>query len=579
MRGQPAKPVLMDWGRFFIALWATVLGFALAASPARAQSAFAGAAAELDAARAALQIPALGVAVVVNGRVVMAEGLGVRGFDDPTPINADTRFAIGSCSKAFTAFGVALLAEQGLLSLDDLVRTHDSSLALPMAGALERLRVVDLLSQRSGLARHDFLWHALPAMTRERFAMIQADLPMQALPGARYGYTNSAYILAGRLIELKTGLSWEDFTTQRIFTPLGMARSNFSSAGLAEDANAAIATKRREGQNRTVPWRDGRLLGPAGSINSSPRDMAQWLLALTQGGMVDGQQVISPSTLNTLWTPVAPQPPRRGRQAESPEGYALGWRIDTWRGLRRVMHTGAVDGFRARVTLFPDQGVGFVVMANLAPTMIHEWASRVLAERALGLPRSTDIVGLANRAVALEAQALAEGPTAVVPRGRVARLGERDPTFAPNAPLSDFEGVYAHPAYGEIRIEPGAEGAPLRVRFGALQGRLELWRANGFVAYSDFPDDTLDEGEFVFLQAEDGAVTGFTAYLDNDIAPIAFIRDGPLPVLEDAAEGVLMEAELVGPLAGELGPWGRAALALLGLLLVGGLWAARSRRW
>jgi CubicO group peptidase (beta-lactamase class C family) len=566
----------MDWGRFLTGLWAVALWCVLAAGPARAQDAFVGAAAELDAARAALSIPALGVVVVVNGQVALVEGLGVRGLNDPTPVNADTRFAIGSCSKAFTSFGVALLVEQGLVSLDDLVALHEPGFRLPVEGAAARLTVRDLLSQRSGLARHDFLWHALPAMTRERFAAIQADLPMQAMPGTRYGYTNSAFILAGRVIELKTGLSWEDFTAQRIFAPLGMTRSNFSSEGLADDANAAIATKRREGVNRTVPWRDGRLLGPAGSINSTPRDMGRWLLALTQAGVIDGQRVIGAQTLQTLWTPVAPRPAQRG---EAPEGYALGWRVDEWRGLRRVMHTGAVDGFRARVTLFPDQGVGIVVMANLGPSMIHEWASRMLAERALGLPRGTDLVALANRAVAMEAQALAEGAGASLPRGRVARLGEWDPLVPASVALSAFEGVYTHPAYGDIRVEPGIEGAALRVRFGTLTGRLETWRGNGFIAFSDYPDDTLDEGEFVFLQDESGAVSGFTAYLDNDIAPIAFSRVGPLPVLQTADDdGFLPDATLAGPTAGELGPWGRAGLTFLGLSLIGGLWIARVRR-
>ncbi len=566
----------MVWGLLKSFVIGGMASLALAMSPARAQDTWDGAAIELDAARAAMAIPALGVVVVANGRVVFVEGLGQRGIDDPTPIDIDTRFAIGSCSKAFTSFGVALLAEQGLVGFDDLVRLHDPSLRLPLDGAMERLTLRALLSQRSGLARHDFLWHALPAMTRERFAAIQADLPMQTMPGARYGYTNSAYILAGRVIELRTGLSWEAFTAQRIFSPLGMTRSNFSAEGLSEDGNAALATKRRGGANRTVAWRDGRLLGPAGSVNSTPRDMGRWLLALTQGGTIDGQRVIGADTLATLWTPVDPPTPRRGRPAEPPEGYALGWRVDTWRDQRRVMHTGAVDGFRARVTLFPDQGVGIVVMANLGPSLMHEWASRMLAERALGLPRATDLMALARRQAAAEVEQMAQTPA--LPRGRVARLGERDTLVGPSVTPIAFEGVYTHPAYGEIRIMPGTEGAALRIHFGTLTGRLEAWRGNGFVAFSDYPDDTLDEGEFVFQLGADGAVAGFTAYIDNDIAPLAFVRAGPLPVLEVASAAVRDDAQLTVAPPGELGPWGRAGLALFGLTLVGGLWIARIRR-
>ena len=168
-------------------------------------------------------------------------------------------FALGSCTKAFTSFGVGLLAEEGKLSFSDRVAHHDPLLRLPQTGALEALTIANLLSQRSGLARHDFLWHALPGMSRADFAVAQGVLTMQRAPGTQFGYTNSAFILAGRVIELRSGEAWEAFTTRRVFAPLGMTRSNFSSAGLSADDDAARATKRSDAVSRTVAWRDGYL--------------------------------------------------------------------------------------------------------------------------------------------------------------------------------------------------------------------------------------------------------------------------------------------------------------------------------
>lgn len=519
--------------RGFVLLVALVLSAVLTPASARAvdpAAALGGAIEELDAARAAFDVPGMAVVIVVDGKVLVARGLGRRGLDDAALVDADTRFAIGSCSKAFTALAVAMLAEEGKLSLSDRVGAHDPLLVLPQTGAIDRLTVADLLAQRSGLARHDFLWHARPDMTRAAFAAAQASLPMQNAPGGRFGYTNSSVILAGRLVDLRAGQSWEAFTTTRIFAPLGMTRSNFSAEGLAADANAARATKRAGGASRTVPWRDARLLGPAGAINSTAHDMGRWLLMLTGDGVIDGRTLVRPETLKTVWTPAAgTERPTRKPAADSEDagGYGLGWRIDAWRGQRRISHSGAVDGFRARVTIFPEARIGIAVMANLGPTQIPDFATRMLAERLFDLPRKTDLMALADARRALETAAI--GRPATPPRGRLARLGEKDPTVAPSTSLAAMEGVYAHPAYGEIRIEPSPDAGALRIVFGALHGRLDPWRGDSFISISDWPDDTLDEGEFVFTHDGAGGVTGFSAMIDNDIAPIRFERVGALP--------------------------------------------------
>jgi hypothetical protein len=159
------------------------------------------------------------------------------------------------------------------------------------------------------------------------------------------------------------------------------------------------------------------------------------------------------------------------------------------------------------------------------------------------------------------------------PRGRIARLGEKDPTIAPSAPLTALQGVYTHPAYGEIRIEPSQEAQSLRIAFGVLHGRLDPWRGDSFIAVSDWPDDTLDEGEFAFRYDAAGAVTGFTAMIDNDIAPIAFTRVGalPPPVPSSAELTALPDAKSATP---GPGPAMMLVFALgLAVLAAGAAWA------
>ena len=256
---------------------------------------------------------------------------------------------------------------------------------------------------------------------------------------------------------------------------------------------------------------------------------------LTGDGVIDGERVIAQATLDTLWTPVmGPEKHVRTRRGEDIGGYAMGWRVDTWRGQRRVSHSGAVDGFRARVTLFPDRGVGIVTMVNIAPSQLPDFATRMLAERLLGLPRQTDLTALAAARRAEEIKASGAAPP--LPRGRIARLMAKDASIAPTHPLSAFHGVYRHPAYGDVRIEPSQDGASLRIAFGTLAGRLDHWRGDSFITFSDHPDDTLDEGEIVFTADAAGAVRGFTAMIDNDIAPISFTRSGALSVRAEAPD-------------------------------------------
>lgn len=544
-----------------------------------AEAALKGVEQELDLARAAFDIPGMAVAVVVDGKVVLARGFGQRGLEDAAAVDADTRFAIGSCSKAFTSFGVGLLVDAGKLHFSDRVGAHDPLLKLSQAGALERLTITDLLSQRSGLARHDFLWHARPELSRADFAAAQGVLTMQATPGGRFGYTNSAYILAGRVIDLEAQQSWEAFTANRIFAPLGMTRSNFSAEGLGADANAARATKRAGSANRTVPWRDARLLGPAGAVNTTANDMGRWLLVLTGDGSIEGRQIMSPDTLHTLWRPVSGAGDRAPRNAdEDGAGYAMGWRVDVWRGLRRVSHSGAVDGFRARVTLFPDRKIGIAVMANLGPTHMPDLATRVIAERLLDLPRKTDLATFAAERRSGEVAAM--GREAPLPRGRVARLGARDDMVAATLPPASLFGVYTHPAYGEIRVEPAANAGALRIVFGSLKGRLDHWRGDSYISFSDWPDDTLDEGEFKFVRDSAGETTGLTAMIDNDIAPIPFARTGPLPPPETArtADLLVLKDDEAPPPTGLNGAILLIALLGVGVIAGGAGWAWSARR-
>src|SRR6476620_7626996 len=169
-------------------------------------------------------VPGAAVAIVKDGRVVLAKGYGVRRLGQPDRVDADTRFGIASNTKLFTATALALLVEQGKLRWDDPVIRYLPDFAMYDPYVTRELTVRDLLVHRSvlGLGAGDLLWW--PASTYDRAEIarrLRFIKPATSFRSA-YAYDNVLYLVAGQLIERITGQSWEDVVRTRILEPAGM---------------------------------------------------------------------------------------------------------------------------------------------------------------------------------------------------------------------------------------------------------------------------------------------------------------------------------------------------------------------
>ena len=165
------------------------------------------------------QIPGVAVGVVERGHLVFARGFGYRDVDKHLPVTPDTLFPLGSCSKAFTATAIALLADEGKIALDAPVRTYlpDFSLEDPVASATLTTR--DLLTHRSGLPRHDLFWYQAPFSRDELYRRLRFLEP-SGPPRTRWRYNSLMFVVAGRIVEKVSGQSWESFVQARILVPL-----------------------------------------------------------------------------------------------------------------------------------------------------------------------------------------------------------------------------------------------------------------------------------------------------------------------------------------------------------------------
>ncbi len=458
----------------------------------------------------AWEVPGLAIAVVKNGQVVLARGYGFRDVDKKLPVTPKTLFAIGSCSKAFTTFLIGTMVDQGKLDWDKPVRTYIPDFRLQDRVASELITPRDLVTHRSGLPRHDLLWYNA-TLTRKQIVDRLPYLEPSETFRSKFQYNNLMYMTAGYLVERLTGQSWEDAVRARIFTPLGMTGSNFSVKDSQKAPDFATPYDERDDKVVAIPFRDISTIGPAGSINSNVDDMARWLIVQTHKGKIDGKQVLSASVLADIHTPHMTTGVPQERKEIMPAGYALGWDVDDYRGHRRVHHGGAIDGFVASTTLFPDDDLGIVVLANLGGTGLPEMVTRHAADRILFLPP----IDWNGEALGKKAKNKAAGKEAKTKKDTVRRPGT-----TPAHKLEEYAGEYEHPGYGIIKIE--LRDGNLNVAYNGIEAPLEHWHFEVFNALKNPKDPAFEDQKVQFLTNVKGYVDGLAVSFEPSLKPIVF---------------------------------------------------------
>lgn len=309
--------------------------------------------------------PGCAVGALKDGQFLLRKGYGMANLEAGLAITPETVFYTGSVSKQFTAMSVALLAQDGRLRLDDPARTWLPE--IPAMGAGITIR--HMIHHQSGLREK---WELLALMGRrdgdlvtqqDVLDLIQRQQALSFAPGTDFLYNNTAYDLLGTLVQRVSGQSLREFAAARIFTPLGMARSQFvDSRGIIVPRRAQGYSVSAEGVRLNLPNVEN--VG-SGSLYSTIDDLARWDESFYTGAL--GGEVL----LTTVQTPL--QLVNGGPN----QTYAFGLTVDQWRGLRRVHHGGALAGFRAAIVRFPDQHFSSVVLCNFAEAQPTAYAARI----------------------------------------------------------------------------------------------------------------------------------------------------------------------------------------------------------
>lgn len=462
-------------------------------------------------------VPGLGLAIIKDGKIIIQKGYGFRDIGKKLPVNKDTLFVGASTSKAFTAFGIGLLVDSGELNWDTPVDRYISGFEMADSDISSQVTPRDMLSHRTGLPRHDYVWYANPDITSEEIVKRLPALEFSQPLRAKWQYNNIMYLTTGYLIETLQGQSWETFTHNNIFVPLGMKRSNFSVKEMAKDSNHATAYTEDEERNIIpIPLREVDNIGPAGSINSSVADYAKWVQMHLNKGKHNNEQLIQAATLSEIMAPHIPVGGKPEFSEFSHTLYALGWFTDNYRGYRRVQHGGNLDGFTARVTLFPDQNMGSVIFVNKEASQLPGVLSIDLTDRILELePLNFSKKMLERQKLSVEVSDIAKKNNEQ----------ERKIDTVHAHSLQDYVGLYQHPGYGLLKITHNTEVNQLEAEYNDASVDLKHWHYEVFQSSPQRPeDDHMKNKQFHFQTDVNGYVTAVKIDMELTVAPIEFAK-------------------------------------------------------
>lgn len=291
-------------------------------------------------------MPGASVMIIRDGEAVLTRSYGLACLDNEKPVTPDTSFRLASITKQFTATAVLLLVDDGKLALDDSIRKYFPD----FPAFADDITIRHLLQHTSGFEDYEPIFgDQFPRQVRDAgvVQIISTTEGTYFPPGTEYRYSNSGYAILAVLVERLSGRTFAGFLDAHIFEPLGMDRT------LAYEKDHSSVPERAYGYTVTedsVEFSDqsawSAVLGDGG-VYASVRELLKWDNALYEGGLLSAKL-------------------RQASLTPGLENYGFGFRIDDYRGHKRIHHSGSTSGFRNFMQQFPDERLTVIVLTNRA---------------------------------------------------------------------------------------------------------------------------------------------------------------------------------------------------------------------
>jgi CubicO group peptidase (beta-lactamase class C family) len=455
------------------------------------------------------KVPGLGISIVKDGKVIFSKGFGFRDVKKGLKVTPKTLFAIGSCTKAFTTVAMGILVDEGKLDWNKPVREYLPSFKLKDTFATERMTPLDLVCHRSGLPRHDLMWYGSAANRQEIFDRLQYLEPSKDFR-TTFQYQNLMFMTAGYMVGKVAGTTWEKFTQDRIFGPLGMDDCNFSVEDSKKAPDFALPYTEKDDKVIEIPFRNIDTVGPAGSINSDVTDMAKWLLLNLNKGKFGEKQIISEKSLKEIHSPQMISSKSYVYDEVFYSTYGMGWGITSYRGHLMLSHGGGIDGFTARVTFMPRDNIGMVILTNMGGTPVPGIVAYNAYDRLLGL----DQIPWNKRVREQRDKAKERAEKAKKEKDKDRKLNTK-----PSHTLEDYVGDYEHPGYGILAIKK--EGDRLKCVLNSFSFDMKHYHYDIFEISNEFFDTT---EKIAFFTDNKGNISSLSVNLEDRVDPVIFIK-------------------------------------------------------
>jgi CubicO group peptidase (beta-lactamase class C family) len=451
----------------------------------------------VETGRKKLGVPGVSVGLLQDGKVVFADGFGLKEVGGSARPDGDTLYIIASNTKALTTLMLGKLVDEGKLTWDTPVTRLLPSFALGDADTTSRVQVKHLICACTGLPRQDYEWlFQYRDVTAEGAMRTLATIKPTTKFGEMFQYSNTMAAAAGFVgghvahPDLELGAAYDRVMQERVFGPLGMATTTFDFARALAQNHAGAHAPDVDGQPTratmdvnyaVIPVR------PAGGAWSSVRDVLRYVqMELDEGKLPDGTRYVSRDVLRARRAPQVPI----GQDTT----YGMGLMVDTKYGIPVVHHGGDLIGYHSDMMWLPEQGVGAVILTNGDPGWVLRTAFRRKLLEVLFDGRPEADADVAAQAKSYYDQLAADRKLMTVPA---------DPALA-----GQLAARYSNGALGEIAVSRA--GGATTFDFGE-------WKSG--VASRRNPDGTLS-----FLTTAPGIV-GFEFVVGGASRPTLVVRD------------------------------------------------------
>ncbi|KIX19814.1 penicillin-binding protein [Flavobacterium sp. 316] len=388
------------------------------------------------------------VAIVKDNQVIYSKGFGYRDAEQKLKANENTLYPIGSTSKAFTTALLGIMEEEKGLKFTDSPIKYLPELKFYNDELNNKITILDMISHRTGLPRHDFSWYLFPIENKDSLlSRVKYHEPFTGIR-EKWHYNNFMYLAQGLITEKLTGKSWEDNIRERFFKPLNMSTSNLSIEELKKQSNISKGYSLENFEtNEAIPYYDIAAISPAGSINSSVKEMANWLKIWLNEGKLNEVQVLPKRYVEKAINPlmlVGNGIADKQFPNQHLNSYGYAWFVSSYKGHYRVEHGGNIDGFSANVSFFPTDKIGIVVLTNQDGSALPTLVRNAISDEVLNLEK-TDWVAYYDKLIAPLKKQIKDKKE----KEAESKVNHTTPTHN----ITEYTGKYNHKGYGTFQIE------------------------------------------------------------------------------------------------------------------------------